>query len=379
MERFRGVLEIRLSALKHNFHLLKNLCAKNLFFCPMVKDNGYGHGAEKVVQALLESGAERAGVLTLEEAERILKAGLKTQILIFGPVLNKSAWARIAQKKRFYLPVISNFQDLEAAAALKTRLNIHLKFDLGFSRLGFDLKDKDKIQAFLKKHPRLQPLGICSQPPQKERIAQSETLKNLQALKQFFSCPVMHCLNTEALISVFSAQGRQTTCGARPGIGLYGVKSPAAVKNLEEKKRWRGLDLQNVSTLKGFIVHVRRLEKGGRVSYAGDWRAKRNSVIAAVSLGYADGIPFRWSNRAVVLYRGQKTAVAGRVTMDFFMIDITDQALQGRRPVVGEEVILFGGSGAGALSPLSQAERGGGIPHALFVGLGQRIQRVYFS
>jgi len=112
------------------------------------------------------------------------------------------------------------------------------------------------------------------------------------------------------------------------------------------------------------------------VSYEGTWQAKRPSVIAVVSMGYGDGFPRTLSSpQGVVLFRGKRVPVAGRVCMDFFMVDVTD--VGGNLPSLGEEVVIFGTQAKTTLSPEEQAEKASTIPHELFVRLGDRVKRKY--
>ena len=378
----RAVLEIQLSSFKSNYRLLKSLCPTQ-FFCPMLKDNAYGHGAVELVQALQAFQVKQIGLISATEAWQIREfVPDPPNILIFGPVLNKSDWQWIATQENL-IPVISNWLDLEAAARMKKLLKVHLKFDTGFTRLGFCPSEAEKIKSFIDKNSFLQLDGICTQLISGWQVAfkQSATFKQrhlLCDLQHLFSVKYRHLLNTEALVSSFVHDDKiESSEGARVGIGLYGIKPFIECQDRASRKKWEGLSFQNVSTLKSYVVDVHHLKKGGSVSYEGTWKAKRDSHIATVSLGYGDGLPRRFSSKGRVLYRGQFVPLAGRICMDFFMIDVTD--ISGAPSHIGEEVVIFGRQGDSVLSVSEQAACIGTLPYEIFVNLGERVKRAYIN
>ena len=438
----RAVLETDLSLIKQNGRLLMKL-AEGRFFCPMVKTDAYGHGAIPVTKALREAGALFVGTVSAEEARQIHETlPDPPNILVFGPVSNLEEWEWIASARRrsggkTCLPVISNYEDLECAkkAAARTQKTakealfpIHLKFDAGFSRLGFAVNEAEKVQAFLKNAPLLKLEGIALQLTEGAEAGLPGTVsfyqrKMLRELRLFFKAPTAHSLNTAALFALTkpiggparpkrasggplagepASGGRQgagdaragaagggstgggsadggpadggpasggffpdkADDGARPGIGLYGPFIPAC-------------DLQIASSLKACIVNIRQIKKGAAVSYSGTWRATRDSVIATVSLGYGDGLLKTLSNKGRVLYRGRLCPLIGQICMDFFMTDITDAAKEGPPPRTGEEVLIFGSQMGKSFSAADQAALAGALPHELFAGLGRRVRRIY--
>lgn len=372
----RSVLEVYPSLIKSNCLLLKSFCREQ-FFCPMVKDNAYGHGAIPITQTLREAGVKQVGVINVTEAWQIREFVTDPpDILIFGPILNKEDWKWISREKKC-IPVINNPLDLEQAKDLKIHLKIHLKFDTGFTRLGFAPEEAEKVKSFLNEAPLLQVEGICTQLLNGKEALQKESLKQtktLNDLKLLFSAPLTHSLNTEALISQALHKGKASD-GARPGIGLYGIKPAITFQNEKMEGKWENLSLKNVSTLKSYIVNIHHLKKGGKVSYSGTWQATKDSTIATMSLGYGDGFSRSFSNKGKVLYRGKHCPLVGRVCMDFFMIDITD--FSEPPPHIGEEVVIFGNQQKSFLSVTEQAACIDTIPYEIFTSLGERITRTY--
>ena len=375
----RAVLEINLNLLKQNCLTLKNLTGDS-FFCPMVKADAYGHGAVPVTKALFEVGVRQVGVISASEAWPIRELAEDMDILIFGPVLNKEDLSWIVEEK--LVLVCSNWQDLKSLTQSKKPSRIHLKFNTGFSRLGFDLHSAKMLCSFLKDNPQIQLEGLATQLVSGEELGDKKSfsfyqIKQFAELKKIFSCQNFHALNTSALMASF-VHGEKTICGARPGIGLYGVKPAILFTNNKAEKKWKDLSCLSVSSLKSYVVAVHQLKKGDFVSYGGAWKASRPSQIATVSLGYGDGFLRSFGSFREVLLRGKKRSIVGTVCMDFFMIDVTDFNEEEGSPIqIGEEVLIFGEQKESFLSPQSQAEKAGTISYEVFSRLGPRIDRIY--
>ncbi len=374
--RHRSVLEVDLSLLKKNCLLLKELAGAS-FFCPMVKADAYGHGAVPVAKALLSCDVRQVGVISASEAWPIRESVEEMDILIFGPLLNLEDLSWILEENLAI--VCSNWRDLERISKLNRPARIHLKFDTGFSRLGFDINSAERLYGFLRDNPQIQLEGLASQLISGEELGDensfsSHQMRKLAGLKKIFSCQNAHILNTSALTAL-SAHNKTINFGSRPGIGLYGIKPEIFLKSKKAEEKWESLSFFSVSSLKSAVVAVREIAKGSPVSYGGSWKAPCRSQIAVASLGYGDGFLRSFGCVREVLFRGKKQPLAGAVCMDFFMFDVTD--CEGGPVQPGEEVVIFGGQGDSFLSPQAQAEAGGTICYELFSRLGPRVERVY--
>lgn len=378
--RNRAVLEVDLDLIKNNCLALQKMAGKG-FFCPMVKADAYGHGAVPITKALSKTGVQQVGVISVNEAWSIREYVQGLDILIFGPILDKRDLSWAVEENLIF--VCSNWMDLKNLAQLKHSSRIHLKFDTGFSRLGFPLNSVEKLVCFLKDHPQICLEGLVTQLISSEEIADKKSLSFYQIqqflkLKSFFSCPHLHAFNTSGLISQF-VHGESIDLGARPGIGLYGLKPKIFFKTQEAERSWDNLSFSLVSCLKSYIVDLHQLQPGDGVSYGACWRAKQPSQIATVSLGYGDGFLRAFGSDRKVLFRGKRRPVAGTVCMDFIMIDLTEDFKDSLSPPVqiGEEVVIFGRQGEDFLCPQQQAECSGSIAYELFSRLGSRVERVY--
>jgi len=381
----RSLLEVNLKHLKHNYDLLKKFCTPQSFFCPMVKDQAYGHGMLPIVKTLLEQNTKYLGVLTVSEALQI-KNTFKTEInvLIFGPVLNQEEIS-MAVSNQVTL-VINNWVDLRQLRHCQ-KAKIHLKFDTGFSRLGFVVSEATQIKNFLNQNPHIQLEALCTQLLYGEELWDlshfSHTqIRKIQALKSVFPNCFIHLFNTSALcVTALSGLSEKfSDIGVRPGIGLYGIKPEIHFKDLSLKQKWENFSLKPIACLKTYVVNVHHLNCGDRVSYGGHWIAQRDSLVITVSLGYGDGFFRSLFSKREVLFRGQRAPIVGTVCMDFFMVDVTDCISQDEQPIIlGEEVVIFGEQRDAVLSLVDQSQKIGTIPYEFLVRLGSRVKRTYID
>lgn len=368
----RAILEIDLNHLKHNSKVLQGLNAKS-FFCPMVKNQAYGHGLIPVTKALLETGVKQVGVIDIKEAQELRKAlGSAFDILCFAPVLDLEniLWA----VKNNITLVVNNIEDLNLLKSTQQKARIHLKFDTGFSRLGFLASQIPFLKDFLKSNPLIFVEALCSQLIAGLDLGDKKSysykqIEKLQALSLHFPNCFLHALNSEALFSVIKNKRKEFfDIGSRLGVSLYGVE-PCSLESISLKK---------VSCLKSYVVGWRSIKKGAKVSYEGSWLASKDSLIATVSLGYGDGFLRAKNSQRDVLFRGQRAPIIGNVCMDFFMIDVTE-ACSSKDLTLKEEVVIFGEQQGAVISVEEQSKKAGTICYESLVALGPKVQRVYIS
>jgi len=244
---------------------------------------------------------------------------------------------------------------------------VHIEVETGMNRLGFALADIEALGKRLASNTSLKVESVfshlaASEDPDQDAFTRQQAAlfsTAVQQLKQSISYPFLqHISNSAAIIRHPQLQLDMV----RLGIGLYGVESD----NLNE------LDLQSVATLRSTIAQLKQLKAGETVSYNRKGVVHRDSVIATVRIGYADGYSRRFGNGVGKMWvRGQLAPVTGSVCMDMTMIDVTD--IPGIR--VGDEVVIFG-----AVLPVQQlAQWIGTIPYEMMTGISQRVKRVYFQ
>lgn len=380
----RTFAEIDLRALSHNWEVLNR--GGRSFICPMVKANAYGHGDVQVTRHLETLGAKRVGVCLIEEGLLLREFGVRCQILVFRGFDREGARAMIAND---LTPVVSSWEHIEALeTSAKRPLEIHLKFDTGMNRLGFRVDEAEKAFDRLNKHPLLRVKALVTHLFQGEDADRQDghsarQLKALSGVVSIFQTlnPEVHALNSSGLLHRLRLESGPADAGHplflqdwgfRPGLASYGV-NPLA-ENRE--------GLRPVMSLKSSVATFRTLAPGETVSYNGTWKAKRDSVIAVVPIGYADGYHRILSNKAEALFAGHRVPVVGNICMDYLMLDVTE-AVQMAQPKPGEEheVVFFGRDSDGkAVLPIEEvATKAGTITWEVLTSVGERVPRVYLG
>lgn len=354
---------VEMDAIADNTRHLRRLTGVEVI--AVVKANGYGHGATASAVAALSGGATRLGVAEIPEALALRRAGINAPIV---------AWLhepgeRFKQAAANGIEVgISSFDQLEAAGAVAGGdVGVHLKLETGLSRNGIAPGDWGRVfaeAARLERIGRIRIVGLFSHlsnaSPADDRAALARFEEGTKAAASAGIHPeIRHIAATAAAIDL-----PETRLDAvRIGIGLYGL-SPFDDRSSAE------LGLRPAMTLRGAVAAVRRVPAGSGVSYGYDHRTNHDTTLALVPLGYADGIPRQASGRGPVVINGQRFAVAGRVAMDQFVVDVGDAHV-----AVGDEVVLFGDPTLGAPSATEWANAAGTINYEIVTRVGNRVPR----
>ncbi|MDF1563382.1 MAG: alanine racemase [Deltaproteobacteria bacterium] len=349
----------------------------------VVKADAYGHGATLVAPAL-QAVAEEAdiaffGVALIEEGLELRAAGIALPILVLGGAFGQEGLVDAVREE--LTPVVfrpEHLRDLSlaaAAAGLEEPFPVHLKIDTGMGRIGLLPEELPAFLDHFADHPRLLLDGVLSHfanadlADDEETEAQFERFaRAVDAVREAGHRPRwIHLANSAATLTrtarVAAGGQRVSHTLIRPGLALYGYppsdQARSAAK-LEPVLRW--------STR---ISHLKRVGSGFKVSYGQTWTSRRESLIATLPVGYADGYDRRNSNGAPVLVHGQRCPVIGRVCMDLMMIDVTDVP----EAAVGDEVVLLGAQGEGFIGADELAERAGTISYEVLCGVGPRVPR----
>ncbi len=362
--------EINLSNIEHNIKLILNHFPKDTFFCPMVKANAYGHGDVKVAQFLEMLGVRHIGVCLIEEGLLLRQLGVSTDILVFRGFDSRGARKMIESK---LTPVVSTWEQLETLIFLKEKTKIHIKFDTGMNRLGFEVAEVGEVLSRFKAQSHLELEGVLTHlyqsddglNPNGETVEQLSCFLNiLEVFKSY--AKNFHVLNSGGIVcKMLGASGilNQYDWGLRPGLLIYGY-SPV----LES-----GLDFKPAMTLQSRTNLIRNIKKGEGVSYGHTWKAPKDSKIAVVPIGYADGWHRILSNKTQVLWNGQKASLVGNICMDYLMLDVT-----GLTEEKENEVIFFGQSKMGTeISAANSAVDAQTITWEVLTSVGERVPRLY--
>ena len=364
--------EVDLDALAHNMREIRRLAKKDALVTAVIKADGYGHGATKIAQTLLENGADRFAVAVLDEGIELREAGFEVPILILGFTDKERAEEIVSYDLE---QAVYSWELAEAISKAAVKQNktakIHIKVDTGMGRIGLK-PDKDSVQLIKKisQLPNIVIEGIFTHFAVADALDKAYTEE--QYAKFTWICKelerenvrinVKHCGNSATIIDLPEMHLNMV----RAGIILYGLK-PSDEVMLDR------IELKQVMSLKVRISHVKEIEAGQSVSYGRRFIAEKKSKIASLPVGYADGYTRMLSGKAEALVKGRRVPVVGRICMDQSMIDVT-----GIEDVkVGDEVVLFGKQGEGFIHIDELAEKLDTINYEIVCMISRRVPRVY--
>ncbi|MEA2763931.1 MAG: alanine racemase [Gemmatimonadaceae bacterium] len=349
----RARVEIDLGALQRNGAAVARRAGVPLL--PMIKADAYGLGAKGALRALEVLEPWGYGVATVAEGQELRDLGVSRPIVVFTPLLDGDlATARAAR----LTPTLGFPREIEAW--LKAGGGAwHLAIDTGMSRAGIPWREINDLAQLVALAP---PEGAFTHFHSAElddgTMAAQEKLFR-EAVSRLPSRPrLLHADNSAAI----ARKGRSDWDLIRPGIFLYGVGSGSTA----------AIQPEPVVHLRAPIVEIRNLEAGDTVSYDATLRVERAARIATLAIGYADGYPRSLSQLGSVLVGGTLAPIAGRVTMDMTMIDVTTVKCE-----VGDVVTLIGRSGNTVLTVERVADAASVSPYELLTGLRSRVEKTY--
>ncbi|HEX9249348.1 MAG TPA: alanine racemase [Gemmatimonadaceae bacterium] len=349
----RARVEIDLGALQRNGAAVARRAGVPLL--PMIKADAYGLGAAAALRALDVLEPWGYGVATVAEGEELRDLGVARPVVVFTPLLAEEL-TRVRSAR--LTPTLGFPAEIEAWRRAGGG-TWHLSIDTGMSRAGIPWRQVAGIRHLVEMHP---PEGAFTHFHSAElddgTLATQERLFR-DAVASLPSRPrLLHTANSAAI----ARKGRSDWDLIRPGIFLYGVGSG----------RSAGIQPEPVVNLRAPIVEIRDLEAGDTVSYGATLRVERPARIATLAVGYADGYPRSLSERGSVLVGGTLAPVAGTVTMDMTMIDVTTVRCE-----VGDIATLIGRAGDTVLTVERVADDAGMSPYELLTRLRSRVERTY--
>lgn len=378
--RFRSTyVDISLDHFRHNVRLLKSMRRGDEFFCPMIKADGYGHGDVALASVLEDEGVSAVGVALLEEAIKIRQSGFRSPLLFFG-MFDASAVEAIEQYK--ITPVLSHWDQIEALKdALTQPLSVHLKFNTGMNRMGFDLNEASRLADFFTSEKKLKIQGICQHffSGEDAALPQGHTQEQLTLFKTLFSyfpaSLIWHAYNSSAW--VISAEVEKQNARASEGAPLFGVRPGIALYGYPPKEYRNSLGVfKPVMSLYSKVALSRKIKRNELVSYGGTWKAERDSHIGVIEMGYADGYHRALSNKAQVYVGNEAVPVIGRVCMDYFLIDLTD--LKNKKDdYKGTKILVFGQNAEVQQGADVLADQVGTISYEILTSISARVPRSY--
>ena len=361
------ILEIDLDALVHNLKEYQKLLRPSTKIMAMVKAFSYGSGSYEIANTLQFNKVDFLSVAYADEGVELRKAGITIPIMVMNA--DESAFPLlidyVLQPVIYSLPLLEQFQQFLLKEGTK-QFPVHLEINSGMNRLGFEPGQLDdlleKMNQELFKVISVFSHFAASEDPQHDAFSSSQFQIFLSACNKIQTAVpypfIKHMANTAAAERYPEWQLDMV----RLGIGLYGIDSADTNK----------LDLQQVSTLKSTIAQLRRVKSGESISYGRLGIVNRDSLIATVRIGYADGYPRSLSNGSGKMFiHGRLAPIVGSVCMDMTMVDVTD--VGGVKE--GDEVIAFGKD----LPVQHVAHWAGTIAYEILTGVSQRVKRVYYK
>jgi alanine racemase len=357
---------VDLDAVAHNTALFA--AATPAAVMAVVKADGFGHGAVRVANVALSAGATWLGVTTCAEALHLRAAGITAPILSwlhspledFGAALLADVDLSVASREQLRAVAAS-------AARLGVTAQVHLKVDTGLHRSGArpdEWRELVRLARELEITRHVRARGVWSHlvsgtaaalvRSQVELFDEAVEVARAAGLRP----EIRHLANSAATLDAPRTHSELV----RPGIGLYGVEpDPRHV-----------VGLRGAMTLRARLILVKHVPAGSGVSYEHDYVTDRDTTLALVPLGYADGVPWAAAGRAEVSIAGHRHPVAGRITMDQFVVDVGDANVR-----VGEEVVVFGPGTEGEPTVADWARWANTVPHEIITGIGPRVARRY--
>lgn len=365
--------EVDLDKLAHNMREIRRV-SKSKDIIAVIKADGYGHGALDIAPTLLENGATRIAVAVVSEAVELRRGGIDAPIMVLGftPPSLSDMLLRYDIEQTVYSYELA--KEISVMAKKKNKVaKLHIALDTGMGRIGF-LPDKESVEEVYKisKLPNIIIEGLFSHFSSSDEEDKTYTNNQLKKYNYFYNellnkgvkINVRHIANSAAIIDLPETHFE----AVRPGIILYGYyPSDEVLKN--------EINLKPVMSLKTNIVHIKKLPAGEYISYGRKFKTTRESVIATLPVGYADGYTRLLFNKAKVIVNGCYAPVIGRICMDQCMIDITDI----KDIKLGDEVILMGEDKNLSFTADSIAELLGTINYEVTCMISKRVPRVYMK
>ncbi len=366
---------IDLNNLAFNFKSVRRFLGRNIKHLAVVKANAYGHGATECARRLEKEGVDWFGVALLEEGVELRNSGITKPILILGGLWPGQEHLVI---KHRLVPVIF---DVEQAALLDAEcskagftIDYHVKIDTGMGRLGVRYDQAGEMAAALKAFTKIRLDGLMT------HFAAADDLDQLhfseQQMSRFdrvskeflnagFAPTYFDLANSPGAIAIPAARRSMVRLG---GI-LYGLAGDVLPKGIAVP------ELRPVLSLTSKIAQIRRVPAGESLGYGRTFFTKRESLIATVPIGYADGFPRSLSNVGQVIVNNTFAPIVGRISMDWTIVDVTDVA----GAAVGCDVTLIGRSESLAIDAAEIAADAGTISYEITCGIGPRVRRSFIG
>ncbi len=368
----RAWAEVDLDAICENHMTMRRALPSGVKCAAVIKADAYGHGARRVAR-LLEREVDYFAVAMTDEAEELRLDGIRRPILVLAHTPRGDLPRLAGYNIDASVSTLGEAEEISAyAASCGKTVGVHIALDTGMTRIGFPctreaVADICRVATL----PGIELRGVFSHFADADGADPEYTLLQASRFKEMteelaaagVNIPIRHLCNSAGA----TRDDVEKFDMVREGITLYGI-APSAEVDLSHFGTLRA-----AMSLRTHISNLRRVPAGTPISYGCTYVTERESVIATIQAGYADGVPRALSNRGEVLIKGRRAPIVGRICMDQMMADVTD--IDG--VCVGDTVTIFGRDGAEAITAEETASRAGTIAYELVCGISKRVPRVY--
>ena len=362
--------EVNLQNIKYNVDSVKKALQDNTKLCCVLKANAYGHGAVEVAKFLEKENVDFFSVARLEEGLELTQNNIKTPILCMGYIDSCKIQYAIDNEIRitvFSLEMAKNINDL--AKKSNKKAYVHIKLDTGMSRIGFLVNENsinDIKSIFNFENIIIE--GIYTHFAKADEANKNDTFKQISRYKKVIEAledanlniPIKHVSNSAAILDLRDCDFNMV----RLGVSLYGCYPSDDVS--------REIDLKTCLELKTKVSNIKTIEKGTSVSYAGTYTVYKDTKIATIPVGYADGFP-RTQKNPKAFVNGRLVNIVGRICMDQTMLEIPDDLTINME----DEVILIGDIDGIRIGDISQNVNT--IDHEVLCNINRRVNRIYLN
>ncbi len=364
--------KVNLSAIKRNVKNIKEQLPQNTMFCAVVKADGYGHGSVMVSKAAIEAGANWVAVAIPEEAVTLRDDGITAPILVLGPS-NRSQWRKGAD---LGLSMVITSRDCvknatDAAKEFGKTMKLHLKVDTGMNRVGVKtLSEAAELLDIIAGEECLSLEGLMTHFATADEADKAYTKQQNDRFKEFIALvkekgfsPIIHAANSGGTLDCPELHYDMV----RVGIAMYGCYPSDEVK--------RDVPLEPAMSLHTQVSHIKTIGPDESLSYGATYTTMRETRVATLPIGYADGFNRLLSSKGEVLVGGKRSKVIGRVCMDQILIDVTD--IDGVK--LHDNVVCFGNQKGESLPVEEYAALCGTINYEILCALSPRVPRLYYE
>lgn len=360
-------LEIDLDAFNDNFNRVKSLLEPDIAVMAVVKANAYGHGLVRMAFQAERCGADFLGVAFTEEGEKLINAGLRIPVVVLYPDAPERALRLV---KAGLVATVTSVDYLDAlnlgAKSLDKTVKVFLEAETGMGRYGMTSSELEAITNLASNMPNIEIMGIST------NLADSNCEKAVFTDRQFerFKSVIRaidlnhnRCYNSVENSGGLLFHHRRDFNMVRIGLLFYGLSPDGD----------QASGFKPVLSLKSRIIQLKSWPAGKPIGYGGNFNPTRNTILATIGVGYADGYPWSLSNKSWVLICRKRAPVVGKICMDALMVDVTD--IPGVK--TGDEVTLLGKQGDEIITVEQLAKLAGSFSYEFLSILSERLPRVY--